>query len=110
MIRRRTYIAHRRAYWPRLLPMIPISAAIQYLAVGLLGGLSIWGSALSGLVIGVTTVGVRLIVWRRRHPVISPQQQAREWLDAQRRAAPWNGEFVRAVIEVEHAPSDSQPF
>jgi hypothetical protein len=39
-----------------------------------------------GIAVGWATMNVRLWVWKRRHPIITPQQ----WLDERRRAAPFN--------------------
>jgi hypothetical protein len=39
-----------------------------------------------GLAVGFIVPGVRFAIWKRRHPIITPE----DYLDAQRKAAPWN--------------------
>ena len=81
----RTYFSHRRAWSPRLWPIMVPTAILA-------GGLSwflqpAWYVSLSiGLVLGVGIAQVRFAIWKHRHPVISPAQ----FLDLRRRAAPWN--------------------
>lgn len=81
----RKYMPHRRAYYPRLWPMLVPTAAVA----GVLAWLFTppwWTAIVIGLVLGSVVPQVRLVVWRRRHPVISPQ----DYLNDHRRAAPWN--------------------
>jgi len=81
----RTYFSHRRAWSPRIWPiMIP---------TGLIVGLVAWFlqpvwyvSIAFGIAMGVGVAQVRFMVWKHRHPVITPA----EFLDLRRKAAPWN--------------------
>ena len=84
---------HRRARFPSIWPIA--------LPVGLVTGASTWlmhadtilgalAAALGAGLVGVGAMQVRVALWRRRHPVISPEEYAHDWLAAQRRAAPWN--------------------
>jgi hypothetical protein len=88
-VRGRTYAAHRRAYFPRLsVVLVPTSittaAIVSYLRPPVLI------AALGGGLIGIVVMQLRLMLWRRRNPIISVEQYAADWREAMRRAARWN--------------------
>ena len=84
-MKRRYYMAHRRAYYPRVLP-IAVPAAILCFAICVVVQATVWQSTLIGLGIGVGSFQTRLTIWRRRHPVISTD----EYLQDLRNNATWN--------------------
>ena len=83
---RRTYAPHRRAYVPRLWPMLLVSVPVAATLPNVFG---VWGFLIA-MVWAFLLPQARLWVWRRRHPVISAEEYARDWLDRQREAARWN--------------------
>jgi hypothetical protein len=78
-------MAHRRAYYPRLWPMI-VGGLMLVVPFAALVRPAWWVGALVGAVVGAATVLTRLWVWRRRHPEISTE----EYLSDLYRSAPWN--------------------
>lgn len=52
--------------------------------------LGVLAIALGAGVLGAGAMQVRVMIWRRRHPVISPEEYAHDYIETQRRAAPWN--------------------
>lgn len=82
-------MAHRRAYYPRLWPLLLTSAAIGAVALELAWRFG-WRGFAPGLVVGVVVsagvVKTRLWLWRRKHPIITPQEQ----VDDLRAKAIWN--------------------
>lgn len=81
----RFYASHRRAWTPRLWPILIADAAIVLpIALWLQAG-PIASGAL-GVGVAAATSSARWAIWRRRHPVITHA----EFLDLRRRAAPWN--------------------
>jgi hypothetical protein len=85
----RVYAAHRRAYVPRIWPLVLIDGATIYVFVALLRP-SLLLTIVIAVVVGPSVVAVRFWIWRRRHPVISAEQYAADWAEAMRRAARWN--------------------
>lgn len=82
---RRFYAAHRRAYTPRLWPMllatgVTVAALDLLLAPGVLAAIGLGLGA--GLGLGIA----RWEIWKRRHPVITPAQ----YITDLRRNAHWN--------------------
>jgi len=90
---RARWMPHRQAYFPRMWPglvlAVVVAEAVQLAgapALGLAGWPRVLFGAFVGAVVGFGVARWRLVRWRRRHPPITPH----EWLEAQRRAAPWN--------------------
>jgi hypothetical protein len=81
----RRYFRHRRAWSPRLWPFAAITATLDVLVLQLTHVRALWLVLLLSFVLGFGAV-LRWEVWKRRHPVITPEQ----WLDDQRRVARWN--------------------
>ena len=82
---RRPYLPYRRAYRPRIWPAIVVSSlAVGGLCVALNPGL-LWSAAL-GAVVGFVVPSAYLVIWRRRHPVITDRERTEDL----RRAARWN--------------------
>jgi hypothetical protein len=83
------WIASRQAYFPLWRPLLVSTAVLLSVDAALaVAGvrLAFWAGLLVGVAITSTICRVWIWRWRRRHPLITP----RAWLDAQRRAAPWN--------------------
>jgi hypothetical protein len=81
---RRQYLRSRRAYTPRLWPfaLLPVALALVLTYIGVRG----WVGVVVDFALGLGFAQLRWMIWRRRHPLITTEQ----WLDEQRRAAPWN--------------------
>jgi hypothetical protein len=86
MIVRRRYMAHRRAYFPRFWPWAIVAGAIAVGAAQLVPHHDWWLLIPICLAVGAGTMSIRLAIWRRRHPVITPGQ----YIEDLRRAARWN--------------------
>lgn len=81
----RRYHAPRRAYTPRMWPMLVLGAAIIVPVTLLLRG-PLWVPYVVGGGVGGGLPLIRLWIWKRRHPLVKFDQ----WVQAQRDAAPWN--------------------
>lgn len=87
----RQWMVHRQAWTPRCWPMVlatMIAAGLASLAIRAVfdGWPELIAAVLVPFVIGITFTAVPWWLWRRRHPVISPE----EYLAVIRREAPWN--------------------
>lgn len=85
MTRRRYYMTHRRAYFPRVWPMLVTVVAIVAPLFSFIGPSPLISAGVSAAIATAIVQG-RLWVWRRRHPVIS----VREMIADQQQAARWN--------------------
>ena len=83
------YAAHRRAYVPRFWPLALGAGTTVFVVVALVHPSAAIAIAI-GVVCGAVLPSLRLWIWRRRHPVITPEQYAADWREAMRRAARWN--------------------
>ena len=81
----RTYFEHRRAYYPRLWPIMAVASLITLPLLYLIGAGTPADIAV-GAGVAVIVAHGRLWLWRRRHPVISPG----EYLQDLRDRARWN--------------------
>ena len=85
----RIYAHHRRAWTPRLWPLLLVSAALCL-------ALTTWlrPSAVGAFAIGVglaLLIGVgRWELWKWRHPIISTDEYITDYLQRQREHARWN--------------------
>lgn len=75
---------HRRAYYPRLWPLM-LSGAVMVSTVGFVID-DTWVTIAAGFVAGAVLGAGRLWLWRRRHPIIQPE----EYLADLRAKARWN--------------------
>lgn len=82
---RRMYAAHRRAWTPRLWPML-LAAGAATAALDLLLAPGVLAAIGLGLGLGVGGGWARWTIWRHRHPIITPAQYI---TDLQRKAR-WN--------------------
>ena len=90
-LRRRRWHPQRQAYLPRLWPLLVATLAVTQAINAILW----WGvgmrsysgvvAGVAGLVIMLVASDVRWRLWKRKHPL-----NVQSWIDAQRRAAPWN--------------------
>jgi uncharacterized protein (DUF58 family) len=87
VIARPRYAPHRRAHYPRLWPVLVPSAPVAAALSVVLGA---WPGVVASAALGAVVMHTRWVIWRRRHPVISPEEYAHDLIAAQRRAAPWN--------------------
>jgi hypothetical protein len=83
---RRRYMSHRRAYFPRIWPLAVASLALSIVFATVFAPVPLWLGVPVGFLIGSGITQGRLIIWRRRHPVITPAQ----FLEDVRSAAPYN--------------------
>lgn len=81
----RFYDRSRRAWSPRLWPQFLVALAVTE-GVVLLAHPSTLASLAVGVVVGFVVGFGRSEIWRRRHPIITPDQ----FITDLRRAAPWN--------------------
>lgn len=82
---RRIYAAHRRAWTPRLWPII-LADVITIVTITTWLTLTVLEAVALGLAVGLLTGHARWTIWRRRHPVITPAQ----YITDLRRNAHWN--------------------
>jgi hypothetical protein len=82
---KRRYMAHRRAYYPRLLPVIVPAMIVTFVIATILAA-NVAIDVLIGTGIGALAFETRLIIWRRRNPVITPD----EYVQDRRDVAMWN--------------------
>ena len=81
----RRYFSHRRAYAPRIWPVLagilpPAVALTTWLDASTLGDIAI------SVALGAIAMKARWWIWRRRHPIITPGQ----YIDDLQRKARWN--------------------
>jgi hypothetical protein len=81
----RFYASHRRAWTPRLWPIL-IADAIAIIAIGTWVQLTVLEAIGLGLAVAGVSGPARWAIWRRRHPVITPAQ----YITDLRRNAHWN--------------------
>jgi hypothetical protein len=62
--------------------LLPVALALVLTYIGVRG----WVGVVVDFALGLGFAQLRWMIWRRRHPLITTEQ----WLDEQRRAAPWN--------------------
>jgi hypothetical protein len=76
---------HRRAYAPRLLPVLIPACVLAAALNWWLGSNPLIGVGI-GLIIGGGSVRLRWMLWRYRHPIITVDER----MDEMRKAARWN--------------------
>lgn len=84
-MKRRRYMPHRRAYPPRLWPVVVVFASVAAILAYLIVP-PLWLNIIVTAASAWTVVTIRWAIWRRRHPVISPE----EVVEDMRRSARWN--------------------
>jgi hypothetical protein len=82
---RRFYAAHRRAYTPRLWPIL-LASGLLILALDLILSPTVLEGVAIGLGVGLGVGAGRWEFWKWRHPVITPA----EYITDLQRKAHWN--------------------
>jgi hypothetical protein len=86
---RRLYASHRRAWTPRLWPIlladVPLILALNFWIQP-----SVLGAAALGVGVALLSAQARWTIWRRRHPVIPLDEYVTDLLNEMRRKARWN--------------------
>lgn len=82
---RRRYVRYRRAWTPRLWPMVLVCVLVIVPASALLD-MTFPEAIAVGFVTGFGVAAVRWEVWKRRHPIITPA----EYITELQRNARWN--------------------
>jgi hypothetical protein len=85
----REWAPHRRAYYPRLWPIIAVATPPIALASVLLTWSKWFGFGVA-LIVGGLATRVRWMVWRHRHPIVSPEERAQDRMNEMRQNARWN--------------------
>lgn len=85
----RIYIRLRRAWTPRLWPMFLATGALTAAVVLLLAPGALAGAGI-GVGVGLGLGLGRWEIWKRRHPVITPDQYITDLLRDIRETARWN--------------------
>jgi hypothetical protein len=80
---------HRRAWTPRLWPMLAVTAPTVVVVVNLVQP-PVWGAIAIGLGLALIVANVRWTIWRHRHPVISHAEFITDLIRDQRESARWN--------------------
>ena len=85
----RMYASHRRAWTPRLAPMVVATSAFVF-ALDLLLSPGVIAAVVIGFGVAVVVGNLRWAIWRRRHPVISVDEYVTDLVRERRRNARWN--------------------